>query len=372
VKLTAEEKLSTAKAYLMLKHPFYASIVLRLKLQEVDNCPTMFTDGKMLGYNAKFVSKLPKMELVAVLAHEAEHVLFLHFARMANRDIQLWNMAGDYAINGHLMDNGFNLPNDCLFEYQYKNWNTEKIYDELESSAIKIPFCNIGEVRQPKNDDGSNMTPSQIKQLEAEVKVAVEQAAQIAKKQGNLPGHLERLVKELLEPVVNWKEALQEFATKLSKNDYTWTKRNKRYTDVYLPRLETPEIGDLVIAIDTSGSLDDKQLGEIASEVRSIMSIFTVRLTVIYCDAEVQKVEEFENADDFGLKMYGGGGTDYAPVFKEVIDRGIEPVGLLYFTDGYCWSFPRNVPDYKVMWIQTYKYDGFKPKFGEVVVMRNN
>jgi len=371
--MTASEKISIAKAYLMLKHPFYASVVLRLQIkEEVDDCPTIFTDGKILGYNKEFINTLSKNEVVAALAHEAEHILFLHFARLGNRDATLFNMAGDYVINEHLTNSGFTLPKECLLDSQYYGLSTEQVYDRLQKNTqqLSIPFLNIGEVRQPKNDDGSKMTSAQIKQLEAEVRIGIEQAAQLAKKQGKLPAYLERLVAITLEPVVNWKEALQEFAVKSAKNDYTWTKRNKRYTDVYLPSLETPEIGDIVIAIDTSGSLDNKQLGEIASEIQAIMATFAMTVTVIYCDAKVQRVETYHTSDEFGLKMYGGGGTNYIPVFEEIKTLDISPACLLYFTDGFCWSFPHQAPDYKVMWVLTERYDDFKPPFGNTIHMR--
>lgn len=117
----AENKLSNAKAYLMLKHPFYASILLRLKFHEVDDCPTMYTDGLSIGYNSQFIDTLSKLELVGVLVHEVEHIILLHFARLRNRNIKVWNMAGDYAINAHLLSEDFQLPKDCLFNPKYKN-----------------------------------------------------------------------------------------------------------------------------------------------------------------------------------------------------------------------------------------------------------
>jgi len=377
VKMTAEEKISKAKTKLVLHHTFFSMLVLKLKFEEDKTCPPMWTDGVRVGYNPKFVEELSMEELVAVICHEAYHILLLHPVRECGRNHILWNIAGDFVINLLLVDSDFRLPKGALLDRQFRDWSTEKVYEHLMKNAAQSEAFgdsrNIGEVRIPKHADGTPYSESEIKELEGELKVTVQQAAQLAKKRGHLPSNLERLVKEIVKPVVNWKDVLQQFVTTFSKNDYTWTKPNRRYMpDIYLPMLESPELGELVVAIDTSGSLSEKELAEIAAEVRAIMSTYKTNLTVIYCDAAVGKVEEFSSGEDITFKMIGGGGTDYVPVFNEIRKRAIEPICLLYFTDGWCSSFPKQIPDYPVLWILTEKTEYFKNPFGNKVIMRGD
>jgi len=371
--MTPEQKISQAKTKLVLHHPFFATFVLKTEFVKDKSAPTMWTDGVKVGYNPEFVEGLSVDQVMAVIVHEMYHVLFLHHLREGYRNHMKWNMAGDYAINGLIQESGFKLPPNCLLEAKFKGWEAEKIYVKLpDPDEIKVPGNMIGEVREPKNDDGSPLSEGQRQQKEAEIKVTMTQAAQIARRQGNLPSGLERLVKELLEPKVNWKNILQEFVTQNSRNDYSMAKPNKRYIPmgVYLPILEKPELGELVIAIDTSGSLNEKDLAEIAAEIRSIMATYEVTLHVIYCDARVHPpVDEFTRGEDVELKMRGGGGTDYVPVFDYIKNNGIDPICLVYFTDGYCNSFSKYTPHFRTLWVLTEKNEGFKYPFGEVAVI---
>lgn len=375
--LTAGEKISKAKTKLVLSHPFFAVFVLKLKFIEDERCPTMWTDGKSLGYGKAFVENLTVDEAVGVIVHELEHITFLHPLRMGSRNKIKWNVACDLAINQHVLAAGFKLPEGVLNDPKFRNMEAEKIYNKLpEMTLFLVPGqgeCGIGEVRTPTNADGSALSESQIKEAVADIKTTIAVAAQLAKKQGNLPAGFERWIKEILEPKINWKAVLQEFVTQSSRNDYSWKRPNRRFIQLgtFLPILEKPELGELVVAIDTSGSLNDKELAEIASEVRAIMSVYSVKLYVIYCDSSVHPpVDEFTSGEDVEMKMRGGGGTDYRPVFKYIEKETIQPVCLLYFTDGCCDSFPKTDPGYRTLWVLTEKNEGFKNPFGDTTYIR--
>jgi predicted metal-dependent peptidase len=381
--MTADQKMSKAKVGLLMKHPFFASLLMRMEFAEDNNVPAMYTTGEKIGWNREFIDRLTLEEVKGVLVHEAQHVLCLHPFREGTREHMVANMAMDYAINP-LIKRDFTLPKGCLDDYRFSNMEFEAIYKLLEGKGegdgdkegdgSGDGGWNVGEVREPKGKDGSVLSPGEIKQLESETKVAIQQAYQQAKSIGKLPGNIERYIKEILNPIVNWKEALHEFATTLARNDYTWTKPNRRFihAGLYLPTLENPELGDLVIVIDTSGSISVRDLSEINAEVIEIARCFSVTITVIYCDSEVNEVEVFQPGEEVVLKMKGGGGTNFNPAFARVEKEGITPIGLLYFTDGYVYDFPKHAPDYRVLWVLTEKNEGFPIEWGEQVILRTN
>lgn len=375
------EKISKAKTNLVLdmRSTFFSMIALKLNFVEDDACPTMWTDGLKIGYNSEFVKSLTIEELVTVICHEIYHIILLHPFRKKDRDHVLFNIAGDYAINLLLDNANFRLPKGALLDYRYNDKSTEEIYEELKKNSkqiqIQISISDkgmIGEVRTPKHEDGTPLSEGEIKQLEADIKVAVKQAAEVMKKRGLLPAELERLIKQIIKPTVNWKDVLQQFVTSKVKNDYTWIRPNKRYLpDCYLPSLENPEIENIVVAIDTSGSLNNNEFGEIATELKSILLTYKTNITLIHCDAKVQKVEEMDANTEL-TKVYGGGGTSYTPVFKEIEKLGLNPTALIYFTDGWCDDFPKTIPEYPVLWVLTKENNYFKNPFGNVVVMRTS
>jgi predicted metal-dependent peptidase len=126
---------------------------------------------------------------------------------------------------------------------------------------------------------------------------------------------------------------------------------------LFMPSLGVDAPGHIVFAIDTSGSMDLEQIGEILGEVRAFRETFPCRLTLIQCDAEIQDVVEYEAMDGTEvpdlLPLKGRGGTSFAPVFDWIANRSLAqaPI-LLYATDGY-GSFWDRTPDWPVVWLMT-------------------
>jgi len=374
----AAKAISTAKTDMVLNHPFFSMLLLRLKIEENNSVPTMCTDGVHILYNANFVNNLTSQELKGVLIHEVYHITLLHPLRLGDRDHFIFNVAGDYAINYLVTQAGFTLPQDVLLDSKYNNMETEAIYNDLMKDAKKIKIqlegsgSMIGEFGSPKDGSGNDVSETEKKIIEAGILEGLQAAYNVAKKQGFLPNGIERLVKKILDTHVNWRDALQEFMNIFAKNDYCWTRPNRKSINPFIrPSLTSIEIGDFVTAIDTSGSMNDEELGEVAGEHQAILSTFNANLFVIYCDSAVHgDIQEFSGNDNVELEMRGGGGTDYRPVFKKVDEEGLDPVCLIYFTDGECDSFPRHEPGYPVLWVITNKYDiDFQPPFGRVVRM---
>ncbi|MDA3813535.1 MAG: VWA-like domain-containing protein [Candidatus Cloacimonetes bacterium] len=362
------KKITKARAGLVLSSPFFASVALHLKLKEdSSNCETAYTDSVVLGYNPEFVNNLTNAELKAVICHEVLHIAMLHPFRRNNRDHLRWNIACDYAINPIVKDAGFSLPAGALLEDRYKGKEAEVIYNMLPKQ-LPSPINMIGEVKdykQDKQDKNSNTA----KQQEKNWKITLTGAAAIAKAQGKLPAGLDRMIQEILQPKLPWREILSRFITENAKNDYTWTQPNKRYlySGLYLPALNVPTLGTIAIIIDTSGSISQKELDTFASELQAILSIYPgTEIKVIYVDTKVANTETID-IYDFKLHAKGGGGTDFKPGFDYIEQEAILPSCVIYFTDGYCDSFPES-PDYPTLWVLTDKAN-FKPPFGEMIYM---
>ncbi len=360
------KKITKARAGLVLSAPFFASVALHLKLKE-DECATAYTDSVVLGYNPKFVDNLTNAELKAVICHEVLHIAMLHPFRRNSRDPLRWNVACDYAINPIIKEAGFTLPAGALLEDRYKGLEAETIYNMLPKQ-LPTSMNLIGEVRDYKQDK-SDKNSNTAKQQEKNWKITLTGAAQIAKAQGKLPAGLDRMIQEILQPKLPWREILSRFITENAKNDYTWTQSNKRYlySGLYLPSLNVPTLGTIAVIIDTSGSISQKELDTFASELQSILTIYPeTEIRVIYVDTKVAHTETID-IYDFHLNAQGGGGTDFRPGFEYIDKEQIMPSCVINFTDGWCDSFPER-PDYPTLWILTDKTN-FRPPFGDVINM---
>ena len=227
---------------------------------------------------------------------------------------------------------------------------------------------NMGAVRDATTKDGQVASEADKKQMEEDWKIAVAQAARQQKTCGNLPGELQKMVDEIVNPTVDWRELLRRFVNERAREDYSWFPPNRRYVGqgIYLPSTRSEKMGEMVLGYDSSGSVGRKETNQFAGETSSIVEENGAHVTVIYCDTRVANVEEF-GPDDMPIELNprGGGGTDFRPVFDYVEEHDLEPACLIYFTDGYCNSFPKEEPAYPVLWACTRK--GFEPPFGEVI-----
>lgn len=366
--MKALDKLIKARTGLILDQIFFGSLALRLEIKEDRGCETAWTNGVVLGYDPEFIDSLSLAKCKALWAHEAMHIVTLHNLRRQGRDKDKWNMAGDYAINDTLIEAGFDLPDGALTGYGTDGY-TEKIYNMLPDPDPNGDKGNdpggCGEVRDHPCDQSS---PAEMSQVEQEIKVAVAQAAQQAKGTGELPGGLGRLVEEMLNPIIDWREILRRFVQTNAKNDYSWSPPNRRFVHLglYLPSLRSEELGDVVIAVDTSGSISTHVISQFAAEISGILEEYDTTATVVYCDTKVTNVETF-NKNDLPLELHpkGGGGTDFRPPFEWVDTHGLAPACLIYLTDLRCHTYP-DAPGYPVLWAQLGSR-GMSPPFGEVV-----
>ncbi len=362
-----EDYLRHAKIELMTKSVFLSTVCLSLKHKFSDSLPTAGTDGISIIYNPKFFEELTAPERAGLLAHEVWHVAFNHFARVNGRDKRTWNLAGDYVINYMLTETGYSLPKGGLYDERFKDMSTEEVYDIIKD--------------EDENDQGRGDfledlldSPDGIKEADIFDKVtdiiiqAQIQSKAAGKEHGEIPGEIARAIDELINPKLPWNQLLTRFLTNMIKDDYTWTKPNRRFfPQHYLPSQHSPTIGDIVVAIDTSGSVTDEDLLEMLSEIQDIRNVYKPdSLKIIDCDWEIHNVFDVDKHDNIlDLKFTGGGGTSFDPVIKYCDAH--QPQLLIYFTDLYAEELNEET-SYPIMWICNSDHE--PAPYGETVYIK--
>lgn len=371
-----EFKLAKAKANLIIIQPFYATLACNMPWVRDDSIPTMATDGKNVYWSGPFVDSMTLDECKFVICHEIMHCVFLHMFRMGARDHYNWNVATDIVINDMLIKEGVGtMPKMGLNNPQLAaagKYLAEEVYNLLPPPPPK----------GKQGGAGGNGTPGPLDQLRPaggsqadqsqaanDMKVRVAQAAQAAKMQGKLSAGLERLVGEMLKPKVNWRDVLRNFLTVRSKTERSYARPNRRYLDqdMFLPTLRGEQMGAILVAVDCSGSIGQRELDEFATEIRAIhQDLRPGTLHVIYFDSTIAHAEVYGPDDTLDIKPHGGGGTAFSPIFKYATDNDLEPVACVVLTDGYCSDYG-PAPDYPVLWTTTGATD---MPWGQVVEMK--
>jgi predicted metal-dependent peptidase len=385
-------RLLKARTTLLLDHPFFGALLFRLKGRESRRIKTMATDGVFLFHNPDFVESLNSATLVGVLAHEVLHPALHHHVRRAGRDPRRWNEACDYAINPLLLDDGFSLPEAVLVDERFRGMSAEQIYNLRESEAAQEPqespdsgedaadgqgptFGPDGE-SAPETEGGIGQVmdaPSEgegtLEEQAREWTIAVNQAMTVASRAGKLPLGMKRALKAAGEARVDWREMLRRLWSETTPADYSWMRPNRRHiwSGVYLPGVVREGVGEVAIAVDCSGSVNERQLGLFGAEIRSILEgQRPQRVHVLYFDAKVQRADTYECGEPIALEPVGGGGTEFGPCFEWLAEKGIQPQTLVFLTDLY-GSFPMAAPSYPVLWAST---GGGHAPFGEVIPMQ--
>ena len=369
--MNALDKLTKARAGLILDMPFFGALALRLILKEDTGCPTAWTDGRTLGYSPEFVAGLSLAETKGLLAHEVMHCAMAHQTRRGSRDKKKWNVAADYAINGILDASKVTLPGGALIDSAFDGMSADAIFSRLPEPQKEEDGGNdpggCGEIRDATDADGKKASPAEMERITSEWKIATNQAAQQAKAMGSMPAGLSRIVDEIVAAKVDWRETLRRFINAVAKDDYRWSPPNKRYVHagIYLPSMRSEELKPIIVAVDTSGSIGADVLKQFAGEVNSILEEYNTECHVVYCDTNIQHTQTFSRNDlPLILEARGGGGTDFRPPFALVEAMGADPSCLVYLTDME-GTFPDNEPDYPVLWVNI-GCEATAP-FGEVV-----
>lgn len=397
------KKISQARIKLLFGQPFFGNLTMHLKLIDATEqgwCPTAAVDGRNIYYNREFFKDLDVEEITFVLCHEVLHVAFDHFGRRSHRDPEWWNMANDFVINGTLVSEKIGKmptkkvtdPNEKgkdgnaqrvgLYDAKYVGWSSEAVYDDLEKRKVKkeltldvhLEMGKDGQDKDGKAQKGKGIPvqvdEEELKKLREEMKGKILQAANAAA--GRMPASLQRLIDDLVESKINWRDLLQQNIQSCITDDFTWTRPNRRhmYSGIFLPTLDKDETIDIAIAIDMSGSISDAMARDFMSEIHGIMNAYNDYTISILCfDTQVYNFQKFTKDNEDELLRYkpmGGGGTDFGCVWDYWMENQIEPKKAVWFTDGFpfgSWG-PENFAD--TLWIIT---EGaktrVKPPFGQ-------
>lgn len=134
-----------------------------------------------------------------------------------------------------------------------------------------------------------------------------------------------------------------------------------------LPSLSHRRLPEIVLAMDTSGSVAGAEMDQFAAELTGILEEFDTTVHVVYCDSAVAGTDSFSRGDlPLDLTPVGGGGTDFRPAFRWVEQEGLDPGCLIYLTDLECLQFPEREPDYPVLWARVGQGERIPP-FGEII-----
>ena len=368
----ARERLVTARIGLLLRQSFFGNLATRMTLTNADEwCSTAATDGLKFYYNSRFIMMLKPKEVEFLVGHEVLHVVYDHMDRRGTRDPQIWNIADDYAVNADLKRHKvgqFITTVPCLYEQKYDGKPAEEIYDDLMKNVQKININDLidqmiddhMESGQDSDGDGDGdqegkgkrpkMSPEERERARQEIKQAIINAAQSAEA-GSLPAGVERLIKSVTDPVMPWRELIQTNLTSAIRTDFSWMRPSRRgwHMDAIMPGMTPGEEIDVVVAIDMSGSISNKQAQAFLGEIGGMMEAFDGYKVHVFCfDTDIYNPADFtsENMDTIdGYEPQGGGGTDFDAIFDYLKKVGNVPKRLICFTDGYpCGSW--GDPDY--------------------------
>jgi len=363
------ERIIVARVGLLLRHPFFGNMATRLRIMAADDwLPTAAVDGRNLYFNTQFFNKMNNKEIEFVIAHEILHCVFDHLGRRNERDPRLYNIAADYIVNNLLVrDHIGEKPSfiDCFQDFKYDGWTSEEVYDDIYEQAKKNGqdfLDQLGEMldehldNEDSDKEGAGETQDangnkvsknkpkyskeEMKKIKDEIKESMISAAQAAGA-GNTPKEVARMIKDLTEPKMNWREILRQQIQSTIKNDYTFSRPSRKgwHTGAVLPGMNFDETIDLCVAIDMSGSISNKQGQDFLSEVKGIMDEYKDYKIKIWCfDTAVYNEDDFSADDGRELTDYeviGGGGTDFDANWTYMKENNIQPKKFLMFTDGY-------------------------------------
>lgn len=411
-----ETKLSAARTRLILEKPFLGTLVMHLPLKNAEWCATTATDARAFYYNPQFIDGLNLSQTQFMLAHEALHCALGHFARRSHRTKRRWDVACDHAVNMMLSEEGLKAPPGALMNPLYKHLTAEEIYPFIQAEPSEEPIDDhlfdgesgddqgVGAGENDLSQTGSNRgedqqgtgkesgdekrggkqgaagetqenqggmggaeereeaagvekprepSATEKEKLANQWRQRLASAAQQARQAGKLADSWLRLVDELIQPKQPWRMLLARYMMSVAHDDYSFQRQSRREGDAMLPSLYSGQ-ADIIVALDTSGSIGDQEIREFISEVDALKGQIRARVVLHACDEKLASggpwlYESWEPVTP-PKEISGGGGTDFRPVFEWVERDGLRPDLLIYFTDAE-GDFPPHEPPYPVIWL---------------------
>jgi predicted metal-dependent peptidase len=399
-----KQEVRLKKAHIaLMKHPetaLYSGVMLMGKSEVSDDMFTAYTDGVNKRYSKPFLETIDcEPKLRGLVLHENLHVALKQIPRgkdMFKEDSKIANMAADFVVNDIIFNikgtiSGGNeaivaLPEGALYDPFFHNWNMREVYNYIRKENPQRGKGKGSSSGSPSDDDEQgdgndesqnkspsgggkqdnkikangkeydmggdgfdehdwesfkDITPEELKELSDGIDKALREGGMLA---GRMGAKMPRAIGELLEPKIDWRDALRDFVSSAmkGKDEFTWRKMNKRQmaNDIYMPSMENETIGDVIVAIDTSGSIGGAELTEFATELASICDLVQPEaVRVLWWDTMVHGEQVFK-AESYGqiaslLKPLGGGGTHVGSVATYINEKKLNAECVIVFTDGY-------------------------------------
>lgn len=412
----AKQTAKEARTQLIMGEPFFGVLLLKLKIVFTTRFPVCAVDGVHLYVNPNWILETPMPKIRGVFCHEVMHLAMGHHARQGTRRHDLFNVAADFAINGELIKAGMDLPDERLHDVRFDNKSTEVVYLTIEAEQPKPQpgeppqsdgkqktdgqptqegndqeeggraegdddgppgdsYGGCGEVLPAPRADGKvgPATEADLKASERDWEAAVNEATIAAKSAGKMPGWIERSVVEAVRnPKADWRTLMRRFFDDRAISEVSWQRPNRRFIwdDLYLPGTKGTGMGEIVIAVDTSGSISGPILSAFQNELNAILEdVSPASVHVVYCDAQIAHTETIEG-DDLPVQLHprGGGGTAFKPVFDWVEENQINPKAMIYLTDLMSGDLAQLIePAYPVLWAEYGGSPNYRAPFGETI-----
>ena len=363
-------KLSQAKAKLLLSHPYFGTLATKLEIVVNDNIEAFKSDGIKLEINGDYLEGLEGSEVEFVLANGAMHASLAHEARRKKRSGWLWQMATDIAINDMLLQNGFNMPYGAEYRKRFSGMYAEEIYAQLRDDILLEDENLEYEAHESEDIELEEQTSYEREDEIFQEQLLAEEAISLLEEKmqmGEAPQSIERFFEIGNVGKIDWREELRIALERFFRDDYVMMPPSKKllYRGIYLPSSISKTVR-LVIAIDSSGSVDEVLLNEFMGEVNFLMTLVpNYEIELLVCDDTIHSHKTFYSGEALDVVVKGGGGTDFRPVFA-FIEKNFDDVRLLlYFTDME-GIFPKEKVDFPVKWVTP--KEGIAP-FGEVLLL---
>jgi len=331
-----------------------------------DKVPTAGTNGRDVTYNPDWVQTLPTKELNFIVLHEAIHKAFQHmhiWKDLFKKNPMLTNMAADYVVNATIKnadpdENIAAMPKSGLYDQRFDNMTTKQIFDILQkenpqSDGVTVVLDEHG------FDEAEALDDNEVKKVKEQIDQALRQGEIL---RGKMAGNQIRGVTDFLKPKVDWRRELRQFVNSIckSKDKSSWRKPHRRYVsqDIYMPSMIGESVGDIVIGVDTSGSIGQEEINLFLSEIVSICEDVTPKSVVlVYWDHEVAGVEQYKEGEYQRLKATtkprGGGGTHVGCLNEYIRSEKLKPETTIVFTDGYVEQDWGGVWTCPTLWVVT-------------------
>ena len=371
-----EKKISQAKAKLLVDYPYFGTLASKIEVVINDNIEAFKSDGTKLEINSDYLQNLELSEMEFVFANGAMHASLAHEMRKNNRSGWLWQMATDMAVNDMLVQNGLDMPYGAQYRERFSGMYAEEIYAELKDDILRddedleYEADDSDDVEQKENKQKEQSSKEQLQEELLQEQLFAEEAIALLEstmQTDEAPATIERFFELNDFGKIDWRNELRIALDRYFRDDYVMMPPSKKllYSGIYLPS-NVSQTFRLVIAVDSSGSIDEELLNEFLSEVNFLMSLVqNYQIELLVCDEKIQSQRTFYSGDVLEVDVKGGGATDFRPVF-EYIEQNFDDVKLLlYFTD-LDGIFPQNEPSYEVKWVTQKEHE---VPFGTLIKM---